>query len=73
MAEHQTEAKLHRTLLYRADRLAARFIPSFNIRAILYLTVLFALALFLQQLRIATPTQGNTQTLPVATSHEQSD
>ncbi len=47
-------------LLYRFDRLIKRFIPNFNARAILYLSLIFATAVYVQIWRISSPTPDNT-------------
>ncbi len=49
------EAEPKRNLLYRFDRLIKIFIPNFNVRAIVYLSVLFAVALYIQVWRISSP------------------
>ncbi len=43
--------------LYRFDNLIKTFIPNFNVRAILYITSIFAVAMFLEIWHISSPTQ----------------
>ena len=45
--ETQKENK-GRAVFRRFDRLAARLVPNSNVRAIIYLTIIFVLALYLQ-------------------------
>ncbi len=44
---------------YRFDSLIKTFIPNFNVRAILYISLLFAVVIYLQVWRISSPTQTN--------------
>lgn len=54
--EKRLEAKpAKRSPLYWFDDLLKKFIPNFNVRAILYFSVIFALAMFVQFWRISSP------------------
>lgn len=60
---------MKKNLLYQFDRLLKPFIPNFNVRAILYLTVLFAIVVYIQIWRISSPptsqkpTEENSETV----------
>src|SRR3989338_3582252 len=47
------DEKKKNNIFYRFDRLIKKFIPNFNVRAILYLSMIFALAIYLQLWRIS--------------------
>lgn len=47
--------------LYWFDGLVKRFIPNFNVRAILYFSVIFGIALFIQIWRISSPAPVSTK------------
>ncbi|MFA5991653.1 MAG: hypothetical protein WC794_05430 [Candidatus Doudnabacteria bacterium] len=44
-----------KNLLYRIDNVIKTFIPNFNVRAILYITLIFAVAMFLEIWRVSSP------------------
>lgn len=56
----QTPPPNKRNILYQFDNLVKKFIPNFNIRAILYLTFIFAIAMYLQIWRISSQTPPPT-------------
>jgi hypothetical protein len=45
--------------LYKFDRVIARMIPNFNVRAILYVSLIFALALYVEIWRISPSREAN--------------
>lgn len=51
--ERPQDNQRKKNLLYRFDRLIQPFIPNFNVRAILYLTILFAIVIYTQIWRIS--------------------
>lgn len=53
--EKTIEPKMKKNILYRFDRLIARLVPNGNIRAVLYLSLIFVVVLCMQFWRIATP------------------
>jgi len=52
---YSEEAVPKKNLLHRFDRFLQRFIPNFNVRAILYLSMMFAVTMYIQFWRIASP------------------
>lgn len=50
--------------LYWFDELVRKFIPNFNVRAILYFSVIFGIALFIQIWRISSPAPVSTKPVP---------
>jgi hypothetical protein len=57
MSDEQKPNKIN--LPHKIDNVIKTFIPNFNVRAILYITVIFAVALFLEIWRVSSPTPGN--------------
>ena len=69
--EKQQEPQVNRkNLLYRFDSLIKKFIPNFNVRAIVYFSLIFVVAIYLQIWRIGshTPPPGGTQETVIADS-----
>ena len=54
--EQKTKQPNKRNWFYRIDNLIKIFIPNFNVRAILYISLLFAVVIYLQVWRISSPT-----------------
>jgi hypothetical protein len=52
---YRDETLRKKNILYRFDRLIQGFIPNFNARAILYLSVMFAIAVYVQLWRFSSP------------------
>ncbi|HEX9503345.1 MAG TPA: hypothetical protein VF974_03430 [Patescibacteria group bacterium] len=53
MLEDPHQKPIRSNLLYRFDNLVKKFIPNFNVRAILYFSFIFAVAMYLQIWRIS--------------------
>lgn len=51
----QEQKPNNKNLLYKFDGFIKTFIPNFNVRAILYITVVFAVAMFLEIWRVSSP------------------
>lgn len=52
----ETKQPNRKNLIYRFDSLVKRFIPNFNVRAIIYFSLIFAVAIYLQVWRISSHT-----------------
>jgi hypothetical protein len=54
----------NKNLLYRFDSFIKTFIPNFNVRAIVYFTLIFGTALYLEIWQFSSPPKKQTNTLP---------
>lgn len=68
MAEENNQKPVGKNLLYKVDSVVKKNIPNFNVRAILYFSLIFVIAMYLQVWRISshTPPSGGKQETVVA-------
>lgn len=56
MNEEQTHKPIKKGPLYWFDNLIKKFIPNFNARAIIYFSLIFAIAVYIEMWRVSSPT-----------------
>lgn len=60
MSEAPNNTPNKTNLFYKFDSFVKRFIPNFNVRAVVYFSLIFAIAMYLQVLRISSDTPPQT-------------